>query len=295
MKIVLLFVPLLAALLAGCRPEAQLARLERRYLPETEYRIQVLMSSRRSLFRGPTGGELSPAMEDYFQELNTTQRLRLGPVSDGVARLEMDMLDYRIKEPGLALKLDLEGCVARADYDTSSLALRWLGLADTTWQGGRAPADSGWALEVLGRDDAAAYLASSMELLAASLADSTRELLPGQGYQESQHQSTTIGAHDVAWTEIRRVTLRSLEQDVAKLDVVVELVPDPQADGLRIMLEGGGRGRMEFDLRRRCTLLHQLDTQMSIEIDDGAVTWLARSETGLDIRTTIQPWSAGKE
>ncbi len=295
MRFLVLLLPLLAALLAGCRPEEQLARLERRYLPESEYRIQVVMTSRRSLFNGPSGGEMNPAMEDYFQQLTTTQRLRLGPVSEGVARLEMDMLDYRIKEPGLALKLDLEGCVARADYDTSTLALRWLGLADTTWQGGQAQADSGWVLEVLGRDDAAAYLASSMELLAASLADSTRELLPGQGYQESQHQSTTIGMHEVAWTEVRRVTLRSLEQDVAKLDVVVELVPEPQADGARIELEGGGRGRMEFDLKRRCTLLHQLDTQMSIEIDDGSVTWLARSETGLDIRTTIQPRPAGKE
>lgn len=287
---------LLGLALLGCRPEEQLARLERRYQPDTEYTVQVQMTSRRSLFRTLPGEEPVPAMDEIFQEVQTTQRLRVGPVVEGLCRLEMEMLDYRLKEPGLKLLMDLQGCVGQADYDTSANSLRWRGLADTTWQGGRAQADSGWRVEVLGREDAALYLASSVELLAASLADSTRELLPGQGYLENQRQETTIGGYQVAWVEKRRVTLKSLEKGIATLDVVVELIPEALPDGPTVQLEGRGGGRLEFDLARRCTVANNLHSEMSIEINDGSVIWQARSETGLDIRTTIRPLpAAGKE
>jgi hypothetical protein len=296
MRVLLLLACAAGLLLIACRPEAEWARLERRYQPDTEYTISVVMNSRRSLMRGASGQELVPATDEMFQELRTTQRLRLGPARDGVCRMEMDMLDYRVKEPGLALMMDLQGCLATADYDTSTRNLRWLGLADTTWTGGQAKADSGWALEVLGRDDAAAYLASSMELLASSLADTTRELLPGQGYQESRRQETTVGEHQVAWTEKRLVTLRALEKGIAKLDVTLELTPEPNPTGPTIRIEGGGSGKLEFDVRQRCTILNSMRSELSIEIDDGSVTWLARSETNLEITTAIHSWvSSGKE
>jgi len=286
--------PLLPLVLAACRPEVRPAVLERAYQPDSEYRVEMVMNTRRSLHRG-TGSDLAPMMDEQVQELRTVQRVGTGPLRDGVLDLDVEMLDYRVVEPGFRLRMNLDGCVGRAEYRPAERTIRWLGLADTSWQAPATPADSGWRQEALTRDDAASYLATAVDLLAAALQDSVRSLLPGQGWVETRPQETLVGPFPVAWLERRTINLDSVRQDVAHLSLRVDLLPQDQPGGPPVELKGEGRGRLEFDLRHRCTRLNQMDSHLDIEILDGETSWVARSETSLDIRTAVQAKTPSKE
>jgi hypothetical protein len=285
--------PILLAL-AACRPELPTAVLERDYQPDTEYLVDMVMNTRRSLHRGQ-GSDLAPLMDEQIQEVRTSQLVRTGPLANGSLFLDVEMLDYRVVEPGFRLRMNLDGCVGRAEYRPAERAMRWLGLADTSWTAPAVAPDSGWAVQPLLREDAASYLASAVDLLAAALQDSTRTLVPGQGWVETRRQETTVGPFPVAWLERRTVSLDSVRQDVAHLSVRVDLQPQDQPGGPPIELKGEGRGRMSFDLRTRCTRINQLDSQLDIEILDGETSWVARSETSLDIRTSVKSVASGKE
>jgi len=284
---------LLPALLA-CRPDLDMAVLERDYQPDTEYVVEMVMNTRRSLHRG-TGSDLAPVMDEQVQELRTSQRVETGPMRDGAMDLVVEMLDYRVVEPGLRLRMNLDGCVGQAEYRPADRSMRWLGLADTSWQAPATPTDSGWTQQALPREDAASYLATAVDLLAAALQDSVRSLAPGQGWVETRPQETLVGPFPVAWLERRTVSLDSIRQEVAHLSVRVDLLPQDQPGGPPVELKGEGRGRLAFDLRHRCTRLNQLDSHLDIEILDGETSWVARSETSLDIRTTVKAKAPSKE
>lgn len=281
--------PLVALLaLAGCKGEAPEALIERGYQPETEYRSTVRMVSLRSLHQAGPDGTLLPDERVMHEELTTTQRLRVGPAQDGACLVELDMLDYRIIQPEAGLQMDLLGCVGVARYDLARRHLSWLGLKDTLWQAGAARADSNFTLQRLSAREAAAYLASTVELLNSALDDSTRRLIPGQGWTERSRQETTIGPWRAAWTETRTVTLRDMAGGMAFFDVQVALAPEALPGSPPFTLEGSGSGGIDFDLALRCTARNNLKTTMTIEIADSALTWIARSETSLDIRTSAR-------
>lgn len=283
MKLILLPISLIL-LSVGCKPENPEALLERQYQPDTEYITSLRMESTRSLHLEMPDSSLQALMPESRQTTVTRQILRVGPLVNGRCAVELEVPEYYFTQPGERSRMHLGGCVGLGRYDQASRRLEWLGLRDSLWQ---APAlqDSAWQVQALGVGDAAAYLASTLNLLNAALADSSRRLLPGQAWQESSRQETTIGPWPVAWTELRTVTLRAVAGAEAIFDVAVSLQPEQVAHGPALRMEGSGKGRMDFDLTRRFTTANVMDTEMTIEIPDSTVTWIARSSTHMDIRT----------
>lgn len=287
------WLPALLLALAACRPE-DAPLFQRGYQPLTEYHTTVVMSTVRSLHQETAEGKLLPDARQSRDEIRTTQRLRFGPAADGACPVELEMLDYRVIEPEQAVRMDLAGCVGLARYELEARRLAWLGLKDTTWQARGQATDPNFILRPLSAEEAASYLASTVELLNSALADSARRLVPGQGWNERRRQETRIGPFPVAWSETRRVTTRELAGGQAFLEVAVELVPEAIAGGPPVQLEGAGKGRIDFDLARRFTALSTLQSSMTIEVADSALTWIARSETTMEIRTTARPWSPAR-
>jgi hypothetical protein len=275
---------ILLLLTAACRREADPALIERHFLPGTEYTITAHMRSERSLHVEGPGGELRPMGREQRQEMTTRSLLRVDPATDGICPVELEVPLYRVSLPDERVRVNLTGCLGLGRYETATRRLDWEGIKDSLWS---APAmvDSGWTVQVLPLPEAAAYLHSTMLLLGSSLSDSTRRLMPGQGWREESRQETMIGQWPVAWRELRTVTLRTVVDDLAIFDVKVELEIDPPMAGATLSLEGEGSGRIDFDLRRRFTAANLLETRMTIEVVDSSATWIARSATSLDIRT----------
>jgi len=279
---------LLALMATACREEIPEALLERHYQPDTEYTTTLRMESTRSLHVALPDSSLKALMPESTQSTTTRQVLRLGPLVNGFCAVELEVPEYFISQPGERLRMHLGGCVGLGRYDQKGRRMQWLGLQDSLWQ---APAlvDSAWSVQALAAGDAAAYLNSTLNLLNAALADSSRRLLPGQAWREESRQETLIGPWPVAWKEVRTVTLRAVAGTEAVFDVAVALLPEAQPNGPAIRMEGQGKGRMDFDLARRFTMANVMDTEMTIEVPDSTATWIARSSTHLDIRTEARP------
>lgn len=279
---------LVLAWCGACRHDPGPALIERHYQPGTEYLTSAVVTTQRSLHRVGEDGEPRPVGREFSQEVRSRQSLRVGADAGGVCPVELELPWYQVSEAGRATRMNLAGCVGQGRYDRAARRLSWTGLRDTTWT---APplADSVAAVEALTAPEAAAFLASTMGLLQAALQDSTRLLLPGQGFRETSRQETRIGPWPAVWNESRTVTLRTVAGDRALFDVAVDLAPEALPGGPPIRLEGSGAGTIEYDLGRRCTLAKVMATEMTIEVEDSVATWVARSSTRLDIRTEARP------
>jgi hypothetical protein len=287
-----LFFPLVMALCA-CRESSPEALLERHYQPDTEYTTTMSLKSTRSLHLALPDSSVRAIMPESSMETATRQILRVGSLDNGFCPVELEVPSYTVSQPNERLRMHLAGCVGLGRYNVAARRMEWGGLKDSLWQ---APAlvDSAWNVQALGAPDAASYLQSTLDLLNAALADSSRRLLPGQAWSEEGRQETVIGPWPVAWKEIRTVTLRAVAGTEAIFDVAVKLVPEALPNGPAIRMEGQGKGRMDFDLARHLTTANLMDTEMTIEVPDSTATWIARSSSHLDIRSETRALPAGK-
>jgi hypothetical protein len=287
-----LWITMLAAVLACSTPQGFDDR--RDFLPGHSYEIEGrIESSRRLEQRGDREGPWRSLLDER-QVVRTSQRLSLDEAGrEGIpVRLEVPSYVLSMGEGERVVVLD--GYVGEARFRPRERVFDEFRLAGRLDSSALAEATAslvatGSVAEVVGLDSATAwdYFASTLDLLAGSLVDSSRGLQPGEFFSQEQLRQERVGAWPVSWRERSTTTLERIEDGIGRFSILRSLQPTGEApDSLRLEISGDGRGRMDFDPAIRQPVLFEIRTRLDIELEaPSGAAWRAASNSSIDLRT----------